>query len=309
MIRRGLGRLQEAADDGRAGLEYKLKTSPPLAVAWAATFHIEALIRLGRFAEAEQVVTVTEERRPPGGWIHSFMFFQARGALRVAQQRHEEGLADLREAAAGWRALGVASPAAAYWRVPAVTAAVALGRWPEAAQFAAEQLELSRSVGTAAILGVSLRVAAPFSPDPERSLAEAISLLEASDGRYEQGLALADLGAHRRRAGRRGDARDPLRRALDYAERTGAEQLRGYARSELHAVGARPRRAALTGPDALTRAERQVARLAADGLSNRQIAQRLFITQATVETHLRHAFHKLGITSRNDLSAQLPSQG
>ena len=64
-------------------------------------------------------------------------------------------------------------------------------------------------------------------------------------------------------------------------------------------------RTALTGPDALTSIEWRVAGLAADGLSNRQIAQHLFITQPTVETHLRHAFHKLGITSRADLPAQL----
>ena len=76
-------------------------------------------------------------------------------------------------------------------------------------------------------------------------------------------------------------------------------------REELLAVGARPRRAALTGPEALTAAEHQVATLAASGRSNRQIAQQLFITQATVETHLRHSFHKLGITSRADLLARL----
>jgi DNA-binding CsgD family transcriptional regulator len=78
-----------------------------------------------------------------------------------------------------------------------------------------------------------------------------------------------------------------------------------FCRRELLATGARPRRTALTGPDALTSAERRVADLAADGLSNRQIAQHLFITQPTVETHLRHAFHKLGITSRAELPAQL----
>lgn len=71
------------------------------------------------------------------------------------------------------------------------------------------------------------------------------------------------------------------------------------------AAGARPRRTALSGPDALTSAERRVANLAAAGLSNRQIAQHLFITQATVETHLRHAFGKLGVTSRAGLPAQL----
>ena len=305
LILRRLGRLQEAAADGQAGFAFRLKTSPPLAVAWSAAFLIEALTGLGQFAEAEEVVMAVQDVRPPDGWIHSILFAQARGALRVAKQQPAEGLADLRAAAEGWQALGVSSPAAAYWRVPAVVACTALGRPQEAARLAAEQLELARTVGAPVTEGVSLRIAAPFAPDPERTLGEAISLLEQADGRYEQGLALADLGAHRRRSGRRAAAREPLRRALDCAERTGSEQLRGYARAELLAVGARPRRAALTGPDALTAAEHQVAALAATGQSNRQIAQQLFITQATVETHLRHAFHKLGITSRAGLPARL----
>jgi DNA-binding CsgD family transcriptional regulator len=309
LILRRLGRLQEAAADGQAGFDFRLKTSPPLAVAWSGAFLIEALTALGQLAEAEDVVAAVQDRRPPDGWIHSILFAQARGALRVAQLRYAEGLADLRGAAEGWQALGVSSPAAAYWRVPAVIACAALSRPQEAARLAAEQLELARAVGSPVTQGVSLRAAAPFAPDPERTLGEAISLLEQADGRYEQGLALADLGAHRRREGRRAAAREPLRRALDYAERTGAEQLRGYARAELLAVGARPRRAALTGPEALTAAESQVAALAAAGRSNRQIAQQLFITRATVETHLRHAFHKLGITSRADLPARLASGG
>ncbi len=97
----------------------------------------------------------------------------------------------------------------------------------------------------------------------------------------------------------------PLRRALDLAQRCGAAPLAEAARQELLATGARPRRTALTGPDALTSTERQVAGLAAEGLSNRQIAQHLFVTLPTVETHLRHAFRKLGITSRGELAAQL----
>jgi DNA-binding CsgD family transcriptional regulator len=301
-----LGLLREAAADGRAGFAFRLKTSPPLAVAWSAAFLIEALTGLGQLAEAEEVATAARDARPPDGWLHSILYTQARGALRVAQRRHEEALTDLRGAAEGWQALGVSSPAAAYWRVPAVAACAALGREQEAARLAAEQLELARAVGAPVTEGISLRTAAPFAPDPERTLAEAISLLGRADGRYEEGLALAELGAHRRRLGRRAAAREPLRRALDVAERTGSEQLRGYARAELLAVGARPRRAALTGPEALTAAERQVTALAAAGRSNRQIAQQLFITQATVETHLRHAFHKLGITSRGDLPARLP---
>jgi DNA-binding NarL/FixJ family response regulator len=77
------------------------------------------------------------------------------------------------------------------------------------------------------------------------------------------------------------------------------------ARDELHAAGARPRRSALSGPDALTPAEHRVATLAAQGLANRAIAERLYITRRTVETHLTHAFQKLDIATRADLPAAL----
>jgi len=184
----------------------------------------------------------------------------------------------------------------------------AIGRAEEAAVLTSDQLTLARKVGTPITLGAALRAHAAAVRGPaEELLAEAISLLEPTPARYELALALADLGAHLRRAGRRNQARTPLRRALDLAQRSGAAPLAARARRELLAAGARPRRTALTGTDALTSTERRVARLAADGLSNRQIAQHLFITQATVETHLRHAFHKLSVTSRADLPGQLGS--
>ena len=75
--------------------------------------------------------------------------------------------------------------------------------------------------------------------------------------------------------------------------------------AELRAAGARPRRPALAGRDALTAAERRVATLAAEGRTNRQIAQELFVTQRTVETHLTHTFAKLDISSRDELAAAL----
>ena len=74
------------------------------------------------------------------------------------------------------------------------------------------------------------------------------------------------------------------------------------ARRELQAAGARPRRVAVTGVDALTAGERRVAELAADGLSNREVAQALFVTTKTVETHLGHVYRKLGVTGRDELS-------
>jgi DNA-binding CsgD family transcriptional regulator len=179
----------------------------------------------------------------------------------------------------------------------AVAWAAALGQDDAADALAAEQLALARKGGAEITLGIALRA--------HGDLAEAVSVLEATPARYELALALADHGASLRRCGQRTRAREPLLRALDLAERTGAAGLAAEVKRELLAAGARPRRAALTGPDALTAGERRVAALAAEGASNRQIAEHLFITQATVETHLRHAFRKLGITSRADLSAAL----
>ena len=297
MIMRRLGRLEEAADAARLALDFKLATSPPLAVAWAAALGVEALTRLGRLDEADAMAGVAAGREPPEGWIHTVSFRQARGALRVAQHRPDEALADLLAAAGGWQALGVTSPAVASWRTAAVAAYRALGQHDEAAALAGEQLALARKAGSPLTLGVALRV--------HGDLAEAIGVLEPGPARYELALALADHGASLRRSGQRTQAREPLLRALDLAERTGAAGLAAEVKRELLAAGARPRRAALTGPDALTAGERRVAALAADGASNRQIAEHLFVTQATVETHLRHAFRKLNITSRADLTATL----
>ena len=119
-----------------------------------------------------------------------------------------------------------------------------------------------------------------------------------------------ELGAVLRRTNRRAEAREPLRRGLDLADRCGMRRLAGRALEELHAAGARPRRSARSGLDALTPAEHRVAVLAADGLSNREIAQQLYVTRRTVETHLTHVFQKLQLSTRTDLSVALePAPG
>jgi DNA-binding CsgD family transcriptional regulator len=309
MVARRLGRLEEAAADALSTREFKLTTSPPAAAAWMGAFCLEALTRLGRLDEAEAVAAAVAARQPPDGWIHTIMFRQARAELRVCQQRYAEALDDLRAAADGWRGLRIDNPAVAAWRTTAVAAHLALGSHDAAARLAREQLTLAREVGTPLALGTALRacalVAKTAAEDPAELLREAITHFESVGACYDLALALADLGACLRRGGRVTQARDPLRRALDLAERTGAVPLREYARRELAAAGVRPRRAALAGPDALTSAERQVADLAAAGRSNRQIAEHLFITTGTVETHLRHVFQKLDISSRADIPEKL----
>jgi hypothetical protein len=108
-----------------------------------------------------------------------------------------------------------------------------------------------------------------------------VRLLETTPARLDLAQALTGLGSQLRRSGRRTGARALLHRALDLSHRAGAAPLAEQARAELIAAGARPRRIALTGPDALTSAERRIAALAVKGLGNRQIAQQLFITVPT----------------------------
>jgi DNA-binding NarL/FixJ family response regulator len=108
-----------------------------------------------------------------------------------------------------------------------------------------------------------------------------------------------------RRLGRRTEAREHLQRGHDIAHQLGGAALAERARDELAVAGARPRRDGLTGRDALTPSELRVAQFAADGHTNQQIAQALFITLRTVETHLSSAYGKLGITSRGKLAQAL----
>jgi DNA-binding CsgD family transcriptional regulator len=136
-------------------------------------------------------------------------------------------------------------------------------------------------------------------------LDQAVEILKCSPSRLEQARTLVELGAALRRANRRAEAREHLRSGLDLAQRCGATRLAARAQEELLASGARARRLVQTGAEALTPSEIRVARMAASGKSNPQIGQALFITRNTVETHLRHIYQKLGISTRDELTRAL----
>ena len=139
-------------------------------------------------------------------------------------------------------------------------------------------------------------------------LGESVAVLERSPAPVELARALTDYGAALRRAGQRTRARVQLERGLDLAHHWGARRIAGQARAELIAVGAKPRRDAFTGRDALTASELRVARLAAAGRTNREIAQALFITTKTASAHLSHAYRKLHVTRRGQLAEALVSK-
>jgi DNA-binding CsgD family transcriptional regulator len=136
-------------------------------------------------------------------------------------------------------------------------------------------------------------------------LQDAADVLAGSPARLEQARALVELGSALRRANRRAAAREPLRVGLDMALECGATRLAERGQTELAATGARPRRDRITGRDALTPSEQRIAQMAVDGLSNREIAQALFVTPKTVENHLGHVYRKLEVSGREGLADAL----
>ena len=150
-----------------------------------------------------------------------------------------------------------------------------------------------------------------MSVDPLDRLARyeaSVTALNDSQNLLERARSLWELGVAVRHVHGPRAAREPLRHALDLAHRCSSRRLEQAVHAELVACGARPRRRSTTGRDALTPAERRVAGLAVAGMSNRDIAQHLFLTVKTVETHLGRVYAKLGIPGRRALAAALDAE-
>ena len=301
------GDLRQAEADARFGLEQKLARGLSDGRAFHLAPLLNALVDQGEFEGAELALASAHVPARPAEQLAWALVVEARGRLRLAQGRPEEALADLLDAGRRWESLAWSHPGLTTWRSDAARALARLGEHAEASRLAAEQLELARATQLPRPIGAATLAAAMVAtPRPSPGLLQqAVDLLEPTQAKLELARALIELGVALLRRGKRLAAREQLRRGLELAHRAGARPLAEHARAELIAAGARPRRPVFTGVDALTASELRVARLAADGLTNRDIAERLFVTERTVETHLRHAFHKLDITSRLQLPAAL----
>jgi DNA-binding CsgD family transcriptional regulator len=132
-----------------------------------------------------------------------------------------------------------------------------------------------------------------------------VEILVETSARLEHARTQIELGAALRRRRQRRLARAPLSEALDTTMRLGARALAARAREELSATGARPRTPYRRGVESLTVSERRVARLAASQRTNRDIAEELYVSVKTVESHLGSIYRKLDISSRAQLPAAL----
>ncbi len=228
---------------------------------------------------------------------------RARTALRLALGQVDGAVADAEEILARDRVRGGLSLG------PCLNAALGLhaaGHVDRAREVGERELERAQAWGVAAAVGAAQRTLGLVASDLAL-LTASVDTLEDAGAPLELAASLAEHGAALRRSRQREACRAPLRRALDLAHRCGAAALAAHAEAELRATGARPRRLVVSGVEALTASERRVADLAAAGRSNPEIAQALFVTRKTVETHLAHVYQKLDIGSRGQLGEALAS--
>jgi DNA-binding CsgD family transcriptional regulator len=309
-MRRRAGALVAAEADAREGLTI-YRVARMGAIAGTAVL-VDALVEQGKLdaAQAALAGSGTDVVDELGDSYFASVLLSGRARLHLARDDPRAALDDLLECGRREDAAGERNPAVIDWRSQAALALTRLGRRDEALALAAEEVELARRFGAARAIGVALRVHGVVEGGGPglATLRDAVDTLAGAPARLEHARALTDLGMALRRARRVVEAREPLRQALDLAHRCGAAPLAQLAGTELRIAGGRPRRAQLAGVDALTTNERRVATMAADGRSNPEIAQALFVSRKTVEKHLSAAYRKLGIATRDELAGALAKE-
>ncbi|WP_158840864.1 helix-turn-helix transcriptional regulator [Saccharothrix deserti] len=275
----------------------------PMAILCAARL-AEVLVDLGRFEEARDLlVRYGFADELPELFQHNVTLF-ARGKLKLATDDPRGALADLLECGRRLIASKIDSPAILPWRALAVRAHLALGRREAAAQLAAEDLARAKRWGTPRAMGTAL-ISVGLTTDDEAAtgaLRKAVEYLTDSPARLLHAEALLQLGAQLNRRGQAEEAIPHLRQAVELSARCESKPLIRRAAEELRACEPATAQGTVHG---LTKQETRVAGMAAQGLTNRQIAEALFLTRRTVELHLSGAYRKLGIAGRADLAGAL----
>ncbi|MEV0283131.1 AAA family ATPase [Kribbella sp. NPDC050820] len=254
----------------------------------------------GRVDEATPLIASTLEEVTTRGEGAGMSYTRwANAVLMNSVGRYPEALASAQAAASDPKDLGVAS-----WSLPElVEAAVRAGQRELATEALDRMTELAQATGTDWALGLLDRSVALLTPGPEAEAGYQAAIERIGRTRVRMDLARSHLlyGEWLRRAGRRQDARARLRTAYEMLTAAGAAAFAERARHELAAAGEAVDERAGRAVDVLTVQEAHIAELAGSGLTNAQIGAQMFLSQHTIEWHLRKVFTKLGITSRRQL--------
>lgn len=298
------GRLAEAAADLEQSLEAEALGWAFLAPTARGTIAVAQLLA-GDPDGAERVLRVDpaveaaaqEDYLYGVWWLGRGWLALARGDAAAARRHFEVARGQI-------LSLGDRNPAMFNWHSGAALAALRLGDERGACELADGEVALARAYGAPRALALALRTRALVEPPAGGRLPwleEAAAVIDGSDALAARAQVLTTLGAVLRRERGNSAAREPLRAGLEAAHRAGADAVARQAREELALAGVRSARPVRTGADALTPGELRVARLAARGLTNREIAEALFVTRKTVEWHLRGTYRKLGVNDRQAL--------
>jgi DNA-binding CsgD family transcriptional regulator len=300
------GRPREAEAGLRAGFDLAIEHALAFLVPSVLYCGIDALLERPGMADAAAAARTFEIPAGLEGTITAALLLEARAHTRLAAGETDGAADDLRRCGELFEASRLINPTMTTWRA---TLAVALrdSDPAEAERLAAREAELAARAGTPRARGVATRTLGLVRGGEEGVglLREAVAELERSPSPLELARTQVDLGAALRRGGNRREADEPLRQGLDLAWRIGAVRRAERAARELRVAGGRPRRRALGGVEALTASELRVAELVATGLTNQQVAERLFLTAKTVENHLGRIYRKLDIHARGELAAAL----
>jgi DNA-binding CsgD family transcriptional regulator len=267
-----------------------------------------ALVERGAFDEACELLTGQrlDDGAPSTRWEIGLR--HARARLWLAQGDFERAHAEACAAGALREQQGRRNPSWTPWRSTAALALAHLGRREEAAVLADAEVALAERFGAPVPIAHALHARAVAEAQDAVRVARcehALGVIARVPAVLQRVRLRLELGSTLAHMGRRLEARAALRPALADADAVGAVLLAQRARRELAATGLRPRQAAIEGVAALTPRQRQVCELAAAGKGNRAIAQELFLSVKTVETHLAAGYRKLGVNARADLAARL----
>ncbi|RSO10860.1 LuxR family transcriptional regulator [Streptomyces sp. WAC 06783] len=266
------------------------------------TITLDALLAQGDLEGAEHLAashTAVDQAEPSWEWPR---FLMSLAALRAAQRDHRGALTLLRESGQHFETAGIVSPAIGPWRSRAAAVSLRLGYGRDARALAEEELELARRCRIPRTIGVALHAVGRVTGGTQGLdlVEEAVSVLERTPAELELARALHTLGCALLRRDDKPGARTALRRGLELAVKCGASAAARNLQHQLHEAGGRT-----PDPCSLTAGEERVAALAAEGWSNKQIAEHLYVSLRTVETHLTAAYRKLCIGGRHELPEAL----
>lgn len=255
----------------------------------ALVWLVEILVQRDELGRAEALLEPLDPDGPDRAAV-----LAARAAVHLAANRYESAVDEYLACGKWLSTAEIHNPAVVAWRSRAALAALATHRVDLATALAYDELLAARRWGSPAAVGAALHPVALLQADDRGVdlLADAVRLLDVARTRGDQLWALYDLGLVLRK---KHDSGATLRQADRLARWGGYTRWSRRTRSALDSLSA----------PALTKQEARIARLAAAGHSNKQIAAKLSLTVRTIEFHLSGAYRKLGISGRRELGAVL----